>query len=484
MLVISSTFLLNICRSCAGSLIEINKELEQPAAAVGVIEYSGKNYRRGEVKLKEEWFEMLNQWDTALQVYERSLSTLYTEVAVDKVAKERKKKREEKEADGEGGETKREGEGGKGSERGEEEKEKEVVVDVREVIDTRSEFVGVLCGKLRCLDALGEWDRLIACVHEVWDYCDADASSSSFFSTSSSSSSSSSSAICFSTKSSPVGGSLRPGPKLRRNSEWNGQTGKISASSNLPDDDIFVSRRTNRGPVIPSVSSSSEIASALAREREENGSAAAAAAREKKSKEKRKRTATLNIVSEIDAEEEEEDLPDVLRQRSVSVGASTRGPTMNSPRQQRNNRFLSSMASGTADGGVVVAATAAAMGSGGSGSGSGSDGGSGDGSGGSGERGESKTTKPKSSRELLKAQLPSPRESRERMRREMAPLAARAAWSLSRWDDMSSYVKHVPYHTYDGAFFRSVLSLRSGALRQGEFYFFIFLFFFFRFIFS
>jgi hypothetical protein len=32
--------------------------------------------------LKEEWFEMLDQWDTALLVYERNLSKMYVVVVV------------------------------------------------------------------------------------------------------------------------------------------------------------------------------------------------------------------------------------------------------------------------------------------------------------------------------------------------------------------------------------------------------------------
>ena len=51
---------------------------------------------------------------------------------------------------------------------------------------------------------------------------------------------------------------------------------------------------------------------------------------------------------------------------------------------------------------------------------------------------------------------------------QVAPLAARAAWSLTEWTDMKDYVQYVPYDTYDGAFFRAVLSIHDGALRQGH----------------
>ena len=60
------------------------------------------------------------------------------------------------------------------------------------------------------------------------------------------------------------------------------------------------------------------------------------------------------------------------------------------------------------------------------------------------------------------------REKRIELRRQVAPLAARAAWSLTEWTDMKDYVQYVPYDTYDGAFFRAVLSIHDGALRQGH----------------
>ena len=53
-----------------------------------MIEYAEKKYKRGEVRLKEEWFEMLHQWDTALQVYESSLSKCYEQVGEEEVSSE------------------------------------------------------------------------------------------------------------------------------------------------------------------------------------------------------------------------------------------------------------------------------------------------------------------------------------------------------------------------------------------------------------
>ena len=58
---------------CAEALIDINKELEKPAAAVGVIEFARQKFLRSEVTLKESWFEKLDQWDAALLTYERNI---------------------------------------------------------------------------------------------------------------------------------------------------------------------------------------------------------------------------------------------------------------------------------------------------------------------------------------------------------------------------------------------------------------------------
>ena len=67
---------------CAEALIDINKELEQAAAAVGVIEFARQQFLRSEVPLKESWFEKLDQWDTALLTYERSIDAFAKSAAM------------------------------------------------------------------------------------------------------------------------------------------------------------------------------------------------------------------------------------------------------------------------------------------------------------------------------------------------------------------------------------------------------------------
>ncbi|OQV15683.1 Target of rapamycin [Hypsibius exemplaris] len=53
------------------SLISINNKLQQPEAASGVLGYATQ--RSGNTELKESWYEKLHQWDSALVAYERKL---------------------------------------------------------------------------------------------------------------------------------------------------------------------------------------------------------------------------------------------------------------------------------------------------------------------------------------------------------------------------------------------------------------------------
>ncbi|XP_077998557.1 serine/threonine-protein kinase mTOR-like [Glandiceps talaboti] len=53
-----------------GALISINNKLQQPEAATGVLQYAMKNYR-AELQIQETWFEKLHDWENALSAYER-----------------------------------------------------------------------------------------------------------------------------------------------------------------------------------------------------------------------------------------------------------------------------------------------------------------------------------------------------------------------------------------------------------------------------
>ena len=52
------------------ALISINNKLGQKEAAAGLLQWGNKNLQ-GELKAKEHWYEKLNDWDKALEVYKK-----------------------------------------------------------------------------------------------------------------------------------------------------------------------------------------------------------------------------------------------------------------------------------------------------------------------------------------------------------------------------------------------------------------------------
>uniref|UniRef100_UPI00358FB62C serine/threonine-protein kinase mTOR-like n=1 Tax=Myxine glutinosa TaxID=7769 RepID=UPI00358FB62C len=54
------------------SLISINNKLQQPEAAAGVLEYAMKHHE-GELEIQGTWYEKLHDWDDALAAYERKM---------------------------------------------------------------------------------------------------------------------------------------------------------------------------------------------------------------------------------------------------------------------------------------------------------------------------------------------------------------------------------------------------------------------------
>ena len=91
------------------ALISINNKLGQKEAAAGLLEWGRENLK-GELKVRERWYEKLNEWDKALEAYKR-----------------------------------KEGQGPDGT--------------------TDSE---VLLGQMRCMEALGEWSQLHTLSEAHW----------------------------------------------------------------------------------------------------------------------------------------------------------------------------------------------------------------------------------------------------------------------------------------------------------------------------
>ena len=216
-----------------------------------MIEYAEKKYKRGEVRLKEEWFEMLHQWDTALQVYESSLSKCYEQVGEEKLRLQNQKEHHKKQSETKEKEIATSEEDAPENKDATEDAAEDateienrnelVTVGFEEVLSSQNDFINALCGKLRCLDALGEWDRLRSCVEEIWDYCNNEerqdtATSdiiSSFSSNSFSRQHSNSSVntanntvtVVSSSSSSADGSAATSSSMKRRPSEWTGETG-------------------------------------------------------------------------------------------------------------------------------------------------------------------------------------------------------------------------------------------------------------------
>ncbi|KAJ8022045.1 Serine/threonine-protein kinase mTOR [Holothuria leucospilota] len=92
------------------ALISINNKLHQPEAAYGVLQYAMKNYR-AELQIQETWYEKLHDWDNALTAYEKK-------------------------------------------------------------IDASPDDIELTMGRLRCLEALGEWGQLHEVACERWPLVD------------------------------------------------------------------------------------------------------------------------------------------------------------------------------------------------------------------------------------------------------------------------------------------------------------------------
>jgi FKBP12-rapamycin complex-associated protein len=62
------------------ALISINHQLDLPEAAAGILHYAQNVYH---IELKESWYEKLQRWETALQIYEaKQVSKLFTKIII------------------------------------------------------------------------------------------------------------------------------------------------------------------------------------------------------------------------------------------------------------------------------------------------------------------------------------------------------------------------------------------------------------------
>ncbi|KAF1314231.1 Phosphatidylinositol kinase, partial [Globisporangium splendens] len=105
--------------TCIEALISINNQLGQPEAAVGILKYA-QQHHKSVIQVKETWYEKLQDWKAALDLYDRKMA--------------------ESEAQSSG---------------------------------AYSLDIQVCIGKMRCLEALGEWEELAALADKVWKHLHA-----------------------------------------------------------------------------------------------------------------------------------------------------------------------------------------------------------------------------------------------------------------------------------------------------------------------
>ncbi|TYZ66502.1 hypothetical protein PybrP1_008839 [[Pythium] brassicae (nom. inval.)] len=105
--------------TCIEALISINNQLGQPEAAVGILKYA-QQHHQSVIQVKETWFEKLQDWRAALALYDRKLRAA------------------------------------------------DPTTTAGAALD-----VHVAIGKMRCLEALGEWEQLAALADTVWKHLHA-----------------------------------------------------------------------------------------------------------------------------------------------------------------------------------------------------------------------------------------------------------------------------------------------------------------------
>ncbi|CAK4646180.1 unnamed protein product, partial [Aphanomyces euteiches] len=96
--------------TCIEALISINNQVGQPEAAVGILKYA-QWHHRNVIQVKESWYEKLQDWSNALELYDKKL------------------------------------------------------------IETPNDLEACT-GKMRCLEALGEWEQLADMAKQVWTQVD------------------------------------------------------------------------------------------------------------------------------------------------------------------------------------------------------------------------------------------------------------------------------------------------------------------------
>eukprot|EP00741_Cyanophora_paradoxa_P013831 tig00020710_g13351.t1 len=149
------------------ALISINNQLQQPEAAVGILTYAQQSHA---MPIKELWYEKLQRWDDALDAYEKRLLAA-TNPAPPPPEPEQQR--------------------GRGSATGSPAPQASAAAASASgsasasaapppqtpqgpELSPAEELREINLGRMRCLNALGEWERLSDVVREVWSGGDAE----------------------------------------------------------------------------------------------------------------------------------------------------------------------------------------------------------------------------------------------------------------------------------------------------------------------
>ncbi|KAJ3423742.1 serine/threonine-protein kinase mtor [Anaeramoeba flamelloides] len=128
------------------SLISINNQIQQAKSAMGILTYAQKFFN---IELKETWFEELKRWEDALEAYESNEKNYLNHINSNNNINNNENKNKNKNNNNNNNNNKLKGEN-------ENQKINHVSFNYQ-------------LGKMRCLRALGEWDKLIILCKNIWE---------------------------------------------------------------------------------------------------------------------------------------------------------------------------------------------------------------------------------------------------------------------------------------------------------------------------
>ncbi|KAJ6236572.1 serine/threonine-protein kinase mtor [Anaeramoeba flamelloides] len=148
------------------SLISINNQIQQPKSAMGILTYAQKSFN---IELKETWFEELKRWEEALEAYELN-EKKYLNNSNNSTGggnNNKKNNNKNKKNNNNNNNNKSQQLNNKSNQK----KKKMKIIEENE--KKKKTSFNYQLGKMRCLLALGEWDKLNILCKNVWEIVDS-----------------------------------------------------------------------------------------------------------------------------------------------------------------------------------------------------------------------------------------------------------------------------------------------------------------------